>query len=300
MSNVASIFSQFLKSSNLETAKLLLMVSGGVDSMVLLDLALKSLPADQLAVFHLDHNARLDSGKDLNFVQNLCSKNNIKFYSEKLDTQPLINVEAPWREERKRLSQKAADDFGATKILTAHHATDLTETMIFRLTKGAGPNGLSPFDISTKPFWNMAKQTLLKYAQEHQLEWQEDVTNLNTKFERNLIRAEVLPTLRKITPNLETVFVRESETFAQLQDFLSQQLNFSCQTELKQKSITLKKFLDLHPALQREFLRAVALKIPSQAELDDCLKWLHNEPQGNSIKKIGGTLLGVKTNHLYW
>ncbi len=298
--DLEKIFQTFLQQQNLEGEKLLLMISGGVDSMVLLHVVAQVVAPELLSVFHLDHNTRVNSTNDSLFVQNICSKNNIKFYGEKLDTQPEKNIEASWRSERKRLTLKAASNFGATKILTAHHATDLVETMIFRLTKGAGPSGLSPFDNSIKPFWNIHKQALINYAKQHQLEWQEDSSNFNTKFERNLIRLEILPVLKKITPNLEQVFVREAKTFSQLQNFVETQLQTLCSLEIEQKIIALEKFINLHPTLQNELLRTIATKTPSQSELEDCLKWLLHNPRGNSQKNIGGTNLKIKSGTLTW
>ncbi len=297
---LSEIFTDFITKQNLENKRLLLMVSGGVDSVVLLHVAAQTIKPENLAVFHLNHNLRESAEADLIFVQNMCSNLNIKAFTHTLDTQPEKNTESNWRQERKTLSQKVADDFGAARILTAHHATDLVETMIFRLTKGAGPSGLSPFDSSTKPFWKAPKQTLIDYAQAHNLEWHEDESNLNTKFERNLIRAQVLPSLRKITPNLEAVFVREAETFAQLQDFLTQQLQAVCTKELEDQAIALNKFLDFPPSLQTEFLRTIALKTPSQAELTDCLRWLQSQPQGNSKKELGQAKLYIQQQTLKW
>jgi tRNA(Ile)-lysidine synthase len=298
--DVVKIFTAFLKAEQLETQKCLLMISGGVDSMVLLDVALQVIPSENLAVFHLDHNVRDTSKYDTIFVQNFCSKIKIKFYGEKLEITPTQNVESNWRQRRKNLAQAAADDFGATRILTAHHATDLVETMIFRLTKGTGPSGLSPFDTSTKPFWQVPKIHLLAYAKVQNLEWREDESNLNTKFERNLIRADVLPALRKITPQLETVFVREAKTFSTLQDFLTQQLQQSCGHALKQQMLPLADFLALHTALQTEFLRTIALKTPSQSEVEDSLKWLLNNPNGRSQKQLGGTALKIENQKIKW
>lgn len=298
--DLEKIFQTFLQQQNLEEEKLLLMISGGVDSMVLLHVAAQVVAPELLSVFHLDHNTRVNSTNDSLFVQNVCSKNKIKFYGEKLTSSPEQNIEASWRGERKRLALKAAEDFDAATILTAHHATDLVETMIFRLTKGAGPNGLSPFDTTTKPFWETPKQALVDYAEIHKLEWKEDSTNLNTKFERNLIRLEILPVLKKITPNLEQVFVREAKTFSQLQNFVETQLQTHCSLEIEQKIISLEKFINLHPTLQAEFLRTIATKIPSQSELEDCLKWLLNNPKGNSEKIIGETNLQIKAGEIIW
>ncbi len=288
-------FQRFLKTQNLKNQKILLMVSGGVDSMVLLDIASKIIDKKNIAVFHLDHNLRNDSEKDLKFVQKICSKSGIKFYSEKLDSSKSDkNLENNWRKQRQKFSQKYAKDFGAKVILTAHHATDLVETMIFRLTKGCGISGLAPFDISSKPFWDIPKTELLSYAETNKLKWREDSSNLDTNFQRNQIRQNILPYLRKITPNLEKVFVKESIIFEEVEDFLSKQI------PQNKNKISLKDFLELHSVLQEHFLRNIAQKTPSFSEVKDCLKWLRNKPQGNSKKEIGNTEIKIKKGEIVW
>ena len=228
-------------------------------------------------------------------------------------------LENSWRNSRQTLSQKCAKDFGAKRILTAHHATDLVETMIFRLTKGCSVNGLSPFDTSTKPFWEIPKSEILNYAKKNNVKWVEDSTNENLDFERNLIRKKVLPELRKITPNLEKVFVRESILFAETQEYLNHSLNLnpnstntldlesgnksvgsSIHGDLLNKSMSLQKFLNLPQILQKEFLQKISGTTCSFSEIQDCLKWLKNNPKGNSQKKLGKNILKFKDKKISW
>jgi len=268
--------------------------------MVLLDVASKCLDKDLLAVFHLNHNVRPESQADLNFVQKICSKGGIKFYSEKLNPVPkeesgqFRSQEAAWRDSRKKRSQKAADDFGAVRILTAHHATDLVETMIFRLTKGAGPSGLSPFDVTTKPFWQIPKTDLIAYAKANSLDWREDESNQETKHQRNLIRHQVLPVLRQITPNLEKVFVQESALFSEVDTFLNASIPPTDQP------FPLTDFLQLPSIVQRTWLRTISGGTPSQSEIEDSLKWLHGNPEGNSRKQVGQAKLTIKGQKIHW
>lgn len=288
-------FQQFIIAQDYLDQKICLMVSGGVDSMVLLDIAVKAVDPKNIVVFHLDHNVRDDSQYDLKFVHKTCSTLGVKFYEKTLSADhENQNVEAHWRKLRKKHVNEAATDFGAKTILTAHHATDLVETMIFRLTKGCGINGLSPFDKTTKPFWDIPKSELIKYATENQLEWKEDSSNNNTDFERNLIRQEVLPHLRKITPNLEKVFVNESKIFEETQDLLDQLV------VIQENKIELKSFLKAPKAIQREFLRKISKKTPSFSEIEDGLKWLKGNPQGNSQKEIGKTKLRIVKGDIVW
>lgn len=293
-------FTTFLKQQNLEGAKLLLMVSGGVDSMVLLHVAQQVVAPNLLTALHINHNARDEAEDDANFVQNYCSKNNIQCVLKSLPTAGYL-PEDQWRAQRQTLSTETMTETGAERILTAHHATDLAETMIFRLAKGAGPSGLSPFDVSTKPFWQVPKTDLVAYAQQHHLEWREDASNQDVRFERNRIRHEVIPTLREITPNLEAVMVKESQVFAETQDFLLTQLGLAISAaQTSSTSLPLEAFLSLHPILQKEWLRSVAVSTPSQAELNDCLKWLLGEPEGHSQKNVGGTNLMIVRGEIVW
>lgn len=294
--DLPEVFHLFLEQADLVDKKLLLMVSGGVDSVVLLNVALKVCNPINLCVFHLNHNTRVDSEADSNFVQNICSVNKIKFYSHTLV--PLDKGETggssenDWRKARKIYSIKAAQDFGAQKILTAHHATDLVETMIFRITKGCGPNGLSPFETSTKPFWQIPKKEIIQYAESQKIKWREDATNNNIVHERNLIRHEVLPALRQITPNLEKVFVRESKIFADIDQFIEDS------TPPSDQPLPLMDFLALPKTLQSSWLLQIAGTTISQSELQDCLRWLENEPAGNSQKPIGNKTLVIKNKQI--
>ena len=288
METLHQTFQTFLDVEGLTKKKVLLMVSGGVDSMVLLDVAHKIMPLEQLAVFHLDHQVRHDSKEDFIFVQNICSKLGIKFYGKTLSLDS--GSEAEWRSARQKFSQEAAQEFGADRILTGHHATDLVETMVFRLSKGAGPNGLSPFNIHTKPFWRIPKSDIKEYANTNELKWRIDPTNEDTKYRRNLIRKEILPALREITPNLEKVFVQESQLFDEVDQFLQKS------TPSTKDPLPLKDFLALDPAIQKTWLRQVSGTIPSLSEIADCLKWLRGNPEGKTQKKIGLTNLTILDN----
>jgi len=280
-------FQNFLTQEQLADQKLLLMISGGVDSCVLLEVASKVLPVEKITVLHINHKTRADCDKDETLVQNICSTKNITCVVKKLSTpNSAKNKEASWRQQRQKLSAQVAKEVGATRILTAHHATDLVETMIFRLTKGCGVKGLSPFDTSTKPFWKIPKTDLIAYAQEKNLKWHEDESNDDPTYQRNLIRHEVLPALRRITPNLEKVFVRESLNFAEIQEYIDLQTQTSTPLELT-------KFVTWPIILQKNFLRQVAKTTVSSNDIDDCLKWLKNNPSGNSQKSLGKTSLKI-------
>ena len=292
--NLKNVCKNFLLQENLENQKLLLMVSGGVDSVVLAEIIRQIHNPQLLHIFHLDHGFRDTSKDDADFVQQYAEKNNISCTIKKLKSTPDKNIEANWRKERQQLSQACADTHGCDRILTAHHATDLVETMIFRITKGCGPQGLSPFDLSTKPFASAPKSDILEYAKKQNLSWREDTTNQDTTFQRNRIRQEVLPVLRSINPNLEKTFWNEQELFRSLAEFSEQETD----RLTTQKQMPLEDFLTLPPYLQQSLIHA--LGAGSAKEVQDCLQWLNHNPEGGTEKNIGGNVLRLKKGVLEW
>lgn len=291
--NLETIVNKFLFHEHIEGENIGIAVSGGVDSIALLHLIRKCANPEQIFVLHVHHGTRSQCDTEWDMVEKMCKTLKIKFIGKKIANIPQKNQESLWRNERKNFFEKCVKTHSLNRVLTAHHATDLVETMIWRLTKGCGVSGLSPFDISTKPLWNIAKTDIEKYAKENNLKWCEDESNLNTNFERNLIRHEVLPNLRKITPNLEQVFVRESEIFSDVSNFIKRSLpNID--------PIERKKFLELSPTIQSEFLRRIAKKTPSASEIEDCLRWISGDIKGGSEKMIGGTKITFKEKFLKW
>ena len=296
MIDLITHFKKFISQENLNNKKIVLSISGGVDSMVLLDIASKVLLSSDLLVWHLDHQHRTNSYQDAELIDKVCNSLQIKFSQENLQEKINKNKEGSWRKERIKRLGKFSQENSAQRILTAHHATDLIETMIFRLSKGTGSGGLNPFDLSTKPFWNISKNDLIIWAKNHNLEWNEDQSNFSQEFSRNKIRQKVVPVLREITPNLEKVFIRESLYFSQVEKFLQAQAQEFLQKNVNTK---LKNFLTLPEIIQQEVLIIWAEKIVSTSEILDCLKWLQNNPKGNSAKIIGNIELSIRQGIIF-
>jgi tRNA(Ile)-lysidine synthase len=291
--NLEKIVTDFLHREQLTKRNIGVAVSGGIDSTVLLHLITKCGNPERIFVLHVHHGTRSACDTEWNLVEEMCKTYHTHFLGKKLTSVPQKNQEASWRKERKIFFEKCVKSHNFKKILTGHHATDLVETMIWRLTKGCGISGLAPFDITTKPLWNVPRNEIEKYAHENNLSWCEDESNLNTNFERNLIRQNVLPNLRKITPNLEQVFIRESKIFHDASIFIEKNLP-------KIEPIELKKFLELDATIQTEFLRRISKKTPSASEVKDCLRWIHGNPKGGSQKILGGTKIVYKDKFLNW
>ncbi len=168
--------------------KYIVAVSGGVDSIVLLDM-MAEVPGIELIVAHFDHGIREDSAQDAEFVQKTAEKYGLAFYSHR---EELGNgaSEALARERRYAFLRDLAKQHDAN-ILTAHHLDDLVETVAINLTRGTGWRGLTPLDSDIiRPFIDTPKEDLLLYAKAKGLQWREDSTNTSDVYLRNRIRAK--------------------------------------------------------------------------------------------------------------
>ena len=197
----------------LKNQKIGLAVSGGVDSMVLLNVfhRISKESGLKLYVMHYNHKWRKESFKDAELIRKYCKKNKIKFlYKESKGR--IIKDEEIAREQRYSFFQTCAKKNSLKVICTAHHRDDQLETILFRLARGTGPNGLCPIKEVRelpdgikifRPFLHIWKKDLARYAVKNRISYIEDKTNLNVIYKRNLIRRKILPLLKKINPEAE-------------------------------------------------------------------------------------------------
>jgi tRNA(Ile)-lysidine synthase len=194
----------------LEKGKYVAAVSGGVDSVVLLDLLSKESGL-QLVVAHLDHGIREDSAEDRKFVEGLAKKYGLEFYYEEAGLGPKTS-EASAREKRYEFLRKIKSETGSDAIVTAHHADDVLETMIINILRGTGRKGLSSLasrDKVIRPLLGFFKQDIIGYAKNHGLEWREDPTNTDQAYLRNYVRHSILT---KLTPEQKKSLLHICET----------------------------------------------------------------------------------------
>lgn len=166
-------------------------VSGGVDSVVLLDI-LAGKPELELIVAHFDHGIRTDSAQDLAFVAELAEKYGLKFEGTREELGAQTSEELA-RTRRYEFLRSVAGKYDA-KLITAHHADDVIETIAINLIRGTGWRGLAVLDSDVvRPLLDMYKSEILAYAKEHDLTWHEDSTNLSDAYLRNRIRRRTRP-----------------------------------------------------------------------------------------------------------
>ncbi len=202
-----NLFSKHIKKelSFLNKSKLLVCVSGGVDSMVLINL-LKRLNYD-VSIAHCNFNLRNDeSDLDEEFVKNYAFSNSIPFFSKSFITQlPKHSMQMAARNLRYKWFYNILKTEKLDYMITAHHLDDSLETFILNLSRASGIEGLTGIkqlnDVIVRPLLVFSKNEILNYAKANNIKWREDSTNIKNDYQRNQIRNEIIPLLKKLHPN---------------------------------------------------------------------------------------------------
>lgn len=229
-------------------------VSGGVDSMVLLDV-LAHQPGLDLVVAHFDHGVRADSAEDRELVATTAQHYKLPYIYEEGHLGPDAS-EAQARKARYDFLERARVQCGAQAIITAHHQDDLIETMLINMIRGTNRKGLSSLLSHRKllrPLLKTGKGEVLRYAREHRIRWHEDSTNATDAYLRNRLRHSVLPRLTAAQrEQLLTINHRATEVNAELDQEIAELLHAITPSGKLNRS----HFAQLPHALAREIVAA--------------------------------------------
>ncbi|HEV2403019.1 MAG TPA: tRNA lysidine(34) synthetase TilS [Candidatus Saccharimonadales bacterium] len=174
---------------SIKPGRYVIAVSGGVDSMVLLDL-LHRQPGVELIVVHLDHGIRPDAALDRKLVQSTALLHGLPFVYKEAQLGAHAS-EADARTIRYDFLHEVQRRYQAKAIITAHHRDDVLETALLNVLRGTGRKGLSSLQSSpgvVRPLLAVSKSEILEYARQYHLQWREDSTNQDDRYARNYIR----------------------------------------------------------------------------------------------------------------
>lgn len=264
-------------------------LSGGADSTALLDL-LHRLPGYNLRLVaaHLNHCLRgNDSDADEEFCRQLSAHYSIPFEFRRVDVSDLaksggLNLEDAGRRARIDFLDELYKKYGAAAVALAHHADDQAETVLMRLLRGSGMNGLSGMSYRNsrgyvRPLLQITRKNIEEYLGERELVWREDASNGDTAYLRNRIRHELLPALEKYNPAIRSCLVTTAtvtgDDEALLVELTEQAFALSCRSGKGEITCGIQQLLKLDISLRRRVLR-------------------------HAFKQLTGTLEGMSQRHI--
>lgn len=299
---------------------ILLAVSGGIDSMYMLNRAGELFPDEEFAVAHCNFHLRgSESDGDESFVREWCSEHGIKLYVRHFDTADYagskgISIEMAARELRYSWFAELciAEEFRAVAV--AHNANDNAETLLLNLLRGTGSRGVrgmadrSPLPgtdgkaLILRPMLDIERRDIECWMSSRGYGWREDRTNGDNVYKRNLIRNEVFPIFSRINPSFLRTLQRDMEHLAQTDDIAEEyfaecasriavpngtgmEINLSALLDLKHWEYVLWRLLEPYGFSYETFGKLTAL-----------LEKFRNEPRGTVT--LGGKKFESPTNIL--
>lgn len=293
--------------------KIVLGVSGGPDSMVLLHIfsILAKKENLKLIVAHVNYGFREDSDKDEQIVKDFAEKNNIscKILSNiKLDKKD--HNENKWRQIRFDFFQKIKKEYKADKIALAHTKNDQAETLLLHLLRGSGLNGLSAMryqrDDIIRPLLDVSRDEILEYIKENNVPFAMDGSNQDTKFLRNKVRLELLPYLQKnYNEKIIDILSQATKNVADDYDYLAnnQEKFWDFDFEKNRVSFSVKKLAKKHVSEQKFALRMMIFDLLNSLEdikagtIEEIIK-LSSSSKGKAQKMCFKNLKVVRKNDI--
>lgn len=292
-----------------------LAVSGGLDSVVLLDTVCQSIKQDsqsnyEVWLLHIHHGLQKQADQWLEFCEKLAKKYQTHFDFRLLhfSDRSSGNIEARARAGRYEALTELCAEHAIEDLLLAHHQNDQAETILLQLLRGSGVAGLSGMPqerihaddgysiLLWRPLLGQSRADLEAYAKEHKLKWVEDPSNQSPVYRRNAIRKQIIPRLEKIQPGAVANLARSAELLAQSQRLLDRLAAIDGKEMIEDGQLQLAPLLalakeDLPAAnnVMRFWLKLNGLAMPSQERLnawwcdlnntkvDARLEWVHDE-----------------------
>ena len=276
---------------------LVLAISGGVDSMVLLDMMVNQNIDDRLIVAHVNHGIRVDSDQDAILLQKVAGSHGLEFFSTNLDLGSAASEDVA-RQARYRWLNKLATELEAEAIVMAHHQDDVIETMFINLVRGTGWRGLVSLRDHPKlrrPLIDMSKAEIISYALDRDIEWRDDSTNDDPRYLRNYIRQLIVPSLNsKQRQKLVNLYKTQLKTLPLIEDSAVEIISkASCGDGLSRYFLIMSP-----PEVNAELYRVWLGQSLTSSQIERLNHFVATARNGAVLELVSGLSLGVTTDML--
>jgi len=245
-------------------ALVLAMLSGGRDSVCMLDLAVRARGPEGVSALHVNYGLREEAGEDERHCVELCLRLGVSLEVERpARPEGAGNLQAWARETRYAAAARLAEASGAT-IVTGHTADDQVETILYRLASSPSRRallGMQPRDGRlARPLLGTTRAETTAYCEERGLSWRDDTSNEEADYKRNLLRRELVPALEKIHPAAKKNVLRTAALLRSEAELLDSLVDAELrgEGEVPPGCISHQRFAELHPALRRLVLQRLA------------------------------------------
>lgn len=276
-------------------ALVLVLLSGGRDSVCMLDLAVRARGAGEVRALHVNYGLREEAEGDERHCAELCERLGVALAVERARRpEGSGNLQAWARERRYAAAAALAEEAGAT-IVTGHTADDQVETILYRLASSPSRRallGMRPRDGRlARPLLGTTRAETTAYCEERGLRWRDDAGNEEADYKRNLLRRGLIPELSKIHPAARENVLRTAALLREEAELLDSLVD----AEVKGGAISRERFAELHPALRRLVLQRLADEaagrpVAGAARFAEQVAGLH---RGGSTLDLGGGVRAV-------
>ena len=244
---------KFIEKLNINNKTVVAAISGGPDSMLLLNilLDLRDKMNLKIVVAHVHHNLRKESDYEAIEVEKYCKENNIIFEMKKIEKYPNDKFsEEIARKIRYEFFDKIIKKYNSDILFTAHHGDDLIETILMRLTRGSSLKGYAGFESITydrgykivRPLIYLTKTEIEKNLNKKNIWYAKDMSNNSDKYTINRYRKYLLPELKKENSNIHYKFIEFNEKILMVNEYINNEVDKIYNTIVINEEIQISKF----------------------------------------------------------
>ena len=257
----------YLKSLLKDNDTIVIGLSGGPDSMCLLDV-IKSLNKNiKIVCAHINHNIRKESFEEQKFIEDYCQKNELIFetttFDKKSEDQDYNELEL--REKRYNYFETIIKKYNAKYLFTAHHGDDLVETILMRISRGSNLKGYTGFQVETKkknykvikPLIFLTKEDINTYNKERNIPYVLDKTNDEDNYTRNRYRHNVLPFLKGENQNIHLKYLKFSRELLTYYEYVDKVVNKEIDKRFEKNTLDIEGFFRLDKLIQTKIIEYI-------------------------------------------